>query len=303
MANTYAIINGSRPPQEAVVGDRVYKTGCAGQAVDLICSICADDPEAEFHIYGGDGSVFEAVNALMAAQCAKARLVIHPFGTGNDFSRNFSADSVGMWKQIDLISFNDSFAANEVNVGFDCDVVMRTEKIKKFPLFHGSIAYTVSAFLGLFKRLGKKMNITYVDENGEVGQINRKLFLCVVANGGYYGGGYRCAPLAQLDDGFLDLIYVDVISRFRFISFFLKYRKGKHILPDGTVSRNFRKILQYRRVRSVTFDGIGDFCADGEIFHTDMLSVSVLPKAVTVRVERKKEKSNKTDRSLPSKQG
>ena len=95
----------------------------------------------------------------------------------------------------------------------------------------------IGVLLTLLKPMGKTIHLTYVDEYGNTETIQKKLLLCLIANGGYYGGGFHCAPRASLDDGLLELICVDKISRLKFLSFFLGYRKGKHLLQDGTLQR------------------------------------------------------------------
>jgi len=251
----------------------------------MIRDICASDPSAEIHVYGGDGSVFESINALMTAGCSENTVMyIHPFGTGNDFARNFSKNERGQIHTIDLIRFNEKYAANEINIGFDCDVVCLTQKVKKCKLFKGSAAYMVSVFLSLLKPMGKRMFLTVTDENGNIEEISSNLLLCLVANGGYYGGGFHCAPRAELDDGLLEFLTVKKISRFKFLTFFLGYRKGKHIQTDGTLHHKYARFLDYRRVKSVVFHNIGNICADGEIFSFNNLVLSVQEKAVRVCV-------------------
>ena len=131
--NRYVIINAPKLPSVLDVEDaNVLKTEYAGHAVDMIRDIYTKDPSAEIHVYGGDGSVFESINALMMSACSQNSVMyIHPFGTGNDFARNFSDGKCSQAHTIDLIRFNEKYAANEINVGFDCDVVNMTQKVKK----------------------------------------------------------------------------------------------------------------------------------------------------------------------------
>ena len=64
--NRYVIINAPKLPSVLDVEDaNVLKTEYAGHAVDMIRDIYTKDPSAEIHVYGGDGSVFESINALM----------------------------------------------------------------------------------------------------------------------------------------------------------------------------------------------------------------------------------------------
>ena len=284
--NRYVIINAPKTPSVIDVKDaKIFKTEYAGHAIDMIRDICASDPSAEIHVYGGDGSVFESINAVMTAGCANESVMyIHPFGTGNDFVRNFSQDQYGKPHTIDLIRFNEKYAANEINVGFDCDVVCMTQKVKKMKIFKGGAAYMVSILLSLLKPMGKQISLLVTDENGNTEEINSNLLLCLVANGGYYGGGFNCAPRAELDDGLLEFLTVKKISRIKFLMFFLGFKKGKHIQSDGTLHHKYAKFLTYKRVKSVEFHNIGDICADGEIFSFDNLSLTVQEKAIRVCV-------------------
>ena len=142
----------------------------------------------------------------------------------------------------------------------------------------------VSVLLTLFKPIGKKVTVTVIDEDGKTEEISAKLLLCLVANGGYYGGGFHCAPRTKLDDGLFEFLAVKKISRFKFLKFFLGYKKGNHILEDGTVHPKYAAFLSYKRVKSVQFHNIGNVCADGEIFSFDDLLVTVDEKALRVSV-------------------
>ncbi len=291
VVNSRKKLNGKRIPGAFdAPGIPVFRTQEAGQAVAIIREICQKDREAVIHVLGGDGSVLEAANAILSSGCSDTvSLIVHPFGTGNDFSRNFTDDGKdaparGKSHRIDLIRFGQRYAANEINLGFDCDVVIRTQKVKRFPLFRGSIAYMISVLLTLFRPLGKMFDFTVTDESGNESRVQGKFLLCLAANGGYYGGGFRCAPRAQLDDGLLEFLWVDKISRLKFLTFFLGYRKGKHLNPDGTVCGKYASFLHYKRIRSVSFRSVGELCADGEIYREKDLTVEAVPRVLSVCV-------------------
>jgi len=282
----YVILNGKKAPKTIEISNAsILRTEYAGHALDIIRELCVKDPTAEIHIYGGDGSVFEAVNAVMSVENSKnVSLVIHPLGTGNDFVRNFPDRNLSQNLTIDLIKFDNRYAANEINIGFDCDVVTATQKVKKLPFLKGSLAYLIGVFITLFKKMGKDFDITYTDVNGKTSTIQDKLLLCLFANGGYYGGGFHCAPLASLNDGCLEMLTVSKISRLKFLTFFLGYRKGKHLNPDGTIPEKYQKILHYARIKSAEIRNIESICADGEIFAYDSLTVSVEENAFRISI-------------------
>lgn len=285
----YVVINSKKSPKVIEVTDApVYQTEYAGHALNIITELCAKDPAAEIHIYGGDGSVFEAVNAIMSTvDPQNVSLVIHPFGTGNDFVRNFPDTEKAKDLNIDLIKFDDRYAANEINIGFDCDVVVTTQKVKKIPFFKGSLAYFIGIFVTLLKKMGQTIEVTYTDIDGNTESFKEDLLLCLFANGGYYGGGFNCAPLASLSDGYLEMLTVKKISRFRFLTFFMGYRKGKHLTPDGQILPKYQKILRYKRVKSAEIRNIEHICADGEIFSCNTLKVSVLENCFRISIAKK----------------
>ncbi len=286
---SYIVINSKKTPAIEAPGIPVFKTERAGHAVEIIRGLCLKDPAAEIHVWGGDGSVFEAVNAVLSSGHADTVvLVIHPFGTGNDFARNFPLrkDFPGEPNRIDLLRFGSRCAANEINLGFDCDVVSLTHKIKRFPLFRGSFAYMIGVLLTLFRPLGRRFDLTVTGEDGEEEELHGCFLLCLAANGGYYGGGFHCAPRARLDDGLIEFFWVDKISRLKFLAFFLGYRKGKHLNANGTVCRKYSSFLHYKRAKAVRFENAGTLCADGEIFHEKEIVISPIEKALSVQVMR-----------------
>ena len=64
----------------------VYMSSSPDEATEFIKNSCIEDPDTCFTVYGGDGTVFKAVNALMeSGNNKRASLKIVPVGSGNDF--------------------------------------------------------------------------------------------------------------------------------------------------------------------------------------------------------------------------
>ena len=222
----------------------IYYTTCAGDATEYVKSMVRISAEKQrFICVGGDGTINEIANS---APCnPNVEFGVIPSGSGNDFVKSLPKDE-HFEKRIDLIKFNDSYCANILNIGFDCDVVATTEKLKRLKLVKGSIAYAIGVVCTIFKRLGKKFEIEMTLEDGKrIREIGDHL-LCLVANGKYYGGGFKSAPLAELDDGLLDVVLVKKMSRFRFIRFVGGYKKGKHRQCESEI-RVYSKIFQMHR--------------------------------------------------------
>lgn len=278
----FTIINSRKKSPEGVDESKCYRSKRQGDASDKIMEICREDPNTHVTVYGGDGSVYESVNAIMSAGAGdSALLTVIPFGTGNDFVRSLP-DEASFEKKIDLIKFGDRYSANILNVGFDCDVVATTEKLKKLKLVKGGIAYAFGVLFTIFKKIGKDLEIEFTLEDGTVEYEKGKFLLCAVANGKYYGGGFKCAPNAELDDGLLDVILVKKISRLRFATFVGGYKKGTHITPDGKITDKYASVAKYKRCTAVKFKGLERLCADGELIACSEADITVAHKAITI---------------------
>lgn len=121
----------------------IYLTAGIGDATEYIKRRVAAEPDETFRFYacGGDGTLGEAVCGVMSLENhERVSLGLIPSGTGNDFVRNFEggaqffdidAQLSATEQPIDLIRCNDRYAINMVNIGFDCEVVVKTVSLKK----------------------------------------------------------------------------------------------------------------------------------------------------------------------------
>ncbi|MBE6619136.1 MAG: hypothetical protein E7626_05070 [Ruminococcaceae bacterium] len=278
----FTIINSKKKSPAGVDESKCYRSKKQGDATEKIAEVCRESKDAHITVYGGDGSVYESVNAIMNAGAGDtALLTVVPFGTGNDFVRSLP-EKESFEKKIDLIKFGNRYCANILNVGFDCDVVATTEKLKKLKLVKGALAYAIGVVVTLFKKIGKNLEIEFTLEDGTVEYEKGNFLLCAVANGKYYGGGFMCAPNAELDDGILDVILVQKISRLRFATFVGGYKKGLHVTPDGKVAQKYASIAKYKRCTAVKFKGLERLCADGELIPCSEADISVVHNAITI---------------------
>ena len=199
-----------------------------------------------------------------------------PTGSGNDFVKTKLTDGVS--HKIDLIKYNDRYCVNMINIGFDCKVVQATEKYKK--KHRGSTAYMLGVLDVLCHKLANDFKIEYVDAAGKHGERVGATLLCALANGEFCGGGFNFAPLASLDDGLIDLLMVNVVSRPKFISILSKFREGDFIESDGTIKKKFKKVLEYVKCSEVHVSGMDHVCADGEISPETSIDATVVRNAI-----------------------
>ena len=271
--------------EELDSSDYVHMSESHEDASDFIIKSCRENPDTRFTVYGGDGTVFRAVNALMDSGCNDtAQLKIVPVGSGNDFVKSFEGQKGEI--PVDVMKFNGRHAINIINTGFDCEVVRRAVNLKKMPLVSGKMAYILGVVgeLTAKKAIDAVVTVTYDDGTTEV--IKEKMLLIAVANGKWYGGGFQAAPAASTSDGVLDLVIIRNVSTKTFISLVSDYKKGTHIDPEkAEVKEKFKDYIIYRRCVGVNIKGCKSVCADGELFNESEVDVRVIPKAINLYVE------------------
>ena len=248
----------------------IYETTAAGDATRFVKEMCESFPSVEkrFYACGGDGTLNEVVSGAVGQKNASVGLI--PAGSGNDFARNFKnnelffdikAQIAGEATPVDVLALNDKFAINMVNIGFDCEVVKRMVRIKRSPLCPAGLAYIFGLVITLITKPGVKVEVSI--DGGEYKPYN--LLLCTNANGCYCGGGFHSNPHALLTDGKINFLFVNNVSRIKFLTLVSSYKKGTHICEKNA------KILSSASCSTIDmrFDGIQSVSIDGEVNDID----------------------------------
>jgi len=159
---------------------------------------------------GGDGSVNEAANGLMAVDTAtRPALGILPLGTANDFATACrvpaEADAAlmlaltGEPRPVDLGRCNDAYFVNVASGGFGAAVTADTPvELKNFL---GGGAYTL---MGLVKAVHFTPYACLI--RTPAGEVAGSVVVGAICNGRQAGGGQPLAPEAVIDDGLLDIV-------------------------------------------------------------------------------------------------
>ncbi len=261
--------------------DIEYITSSVGDAEKYAFELCSRESDCHITVCGGDGTVNEVVNGIMKAGTGNTSfLSVVPSGTGNDFVRCFK---VGESVACDVGKYNDRYFVNMLNIGFDCNVVTETDKMKKLPLISGSFAYILGIVKCLFSHYGERISVQLEDEHGNVENIDSELLLFAVANGSYYGGGFHASPQSDLQDGLLDVLTVKKVSRFRFITLVGKYKSGDHFdKTTGEIHKKYSDVISHRKCRRVTVKSKHLICVDGEVEMSEQTEIGVLKNALNV---------------------
>ncbi len=244
----------------------IYYTTCPGDATEYVASMVRISQDRQrFICIGGDGTLNEIVNS---APCnPNVEFGVIPYGSGNDFVRNFTnkanfssidAQIDGETVSLDLIKCNDSYCVNMVNIGFDCAVARYASSLKKNKIITPKLAYRLGVFKMFFKKIGTDMRIIFDD--GDV--LDQTFTLTAIGNGRYCGGGYCAAPLAYMNDGIMDICAIDKISRRTFLSLVRSYKSGEYLNNKSALKYIHHKRVSHFRME---FNAPVPICIDGEI--------------------------------------
>lgn len=183
-------------------------------------------------VAGGDGTVAETVSGLMAAGQQAPALGIIPVGSGNDFAKvlyrrldwRHACDRLCNPREmhIDVGQCNDRYFVNGLGVGFDAQVAVEANRVQ---WLRGSGVYLA----GLAKVLLRSYYNPEVTLTHDGKEYQRRVSLLAVMNGRCIGGAFRIAPHARPDDGRLELVMADALSRRRVLGFLPSVMRGTHM--------------------------------------------------------------------------
>ncbi len=268
----------------------VYYTEGVGDAVEYIPRFCGTNRGERINFYacGGDGTLCEAVNGIMrVADRSGLSLGVIPVGTGNDFVRNFEGSELfsdveaqldASCLDIDLIDCNGTYAINMVNIGFDCQVVVKTSEIKRKAFVPSKLAYICGLVCTLIKKPGARFDIASDGGKSEA----KKLLLATFANGSFCGGGFKSNPNASLCGGTINALFVDDLPRLKFLRIVGSYKKGTHL--DGSHSDILCEA--FSEDCELSFDAPTSVSVDGEIISAEHLRLSCVNGALRFLVPR-----------------
>ncbi len=259
------------------------------------CELAAAAAEAGYETVvalGGDGTVHEVVNGLMQADPGRRpRLGVVPLGSGNDFSAGIGvppdpAAAVrrifkgGQVKSVDIGRVRDAsgrteYWCNVLGIGFDAAINIQSRNI---PWLHGFWMYLAAILRTIILKFERPL--LDIDMDGE--KISGRYLMLTIGNGAREGGGFRFAPDARMDDGRLDYLLIDSISRLNMLRLLPEVMRGTHGRFPAVHLGRFQN-LRLRADRALPIQ------ADGEMFapyaaDVREVTVEVMPEALKVIV-------------------
>ncbi|MCL2724100.1 MAG: diacylglycerol kinase family lipid kinase [Polyangiaceae bacterium] len=253
---------------------------------------------------GGDGTLHEVVNGLMAARelhgvrggngANATELGIIALGTGGDFRKTLGIDhrldkyleaiASGRTRALDVGRFTGGgkaahYFVNVLSAGMGGLVDRYIADSSR--AFGPTIAYFGAAARALINvRLGNI--VCNVTRAGATEEHRIRSYMIAVCNGRYFGSGMHVAPMAAIDDGALDLIALGATSKagLAFTAGSSIY-KGTHVRQPSTVhirGEKFSLEIANDDARSAYLLDV-----DGEPLGSLPVSVEVVPRALVLR--------------------
>jgi YegS/Rv2252/BmrU family lipid kinase len=240
-------------------------------------------------VVGGDGTVHEVVNGLLAAGSADGvELAVLPRGTGTDFVRSLripgdlgGAIEVardGAARTIDAGQARytawdgspaEAYFANFAGAGISGAIASRANTTSK--AMGGRLSF-LWATVAVFARWKSATVAVEVEGTRREGQM----FEVLAMNGDYAAGGMWLAPGAKPDDASFDVVLIGDVTKADFVRTFPKIYRGKHL--------SHRKIeVLHGRTVAVESGVRLPIVLDGEQPGTTPVRFEVVPGALRVR--------------------
>jgi YegS/Rv2252/BmrU family lipid kinase len=232
----------------------------------------------------GDGMIGAVADRLR--ELPDALLGVLPGGRGNDLARvlGIGADPVracatiagGCSRKLDLGEVAGTAFVGIASAGFDSDA---NRIANDAPSRLGNLVYAYGALGALIGWRHARFTVM-LEPDGEAPGAQTHSFTgysVAAANSRAYGGGMLLAPGARLDDGLLDVVAIERVSKLRFLANLPKVFKGTHTrLPSVHVWR--------AREVEISADRPFALYADGDPIAELPVRISAVPGAVSVLV-------------------
>lgn len=290
MGRAWKVANDLRPIAQEFQGELTWSgTVYPTHAIDL-AKQAAEEGYDLVVAMGGDGTAHEVMNGLMQVpENKRPAMAVVPIGSGNDFAYSMGvtqkpahalahALTTENFKTIDIGLMTDDhgrkeYFDNTLGIGFDAVVTIRSHKL---PIVKGFLMYLTAVIQTIFLNHDPaKMQIETETEKWE-----DNVLMVTLCNGPREGGGFMLSPNSKNDDGKMEYVIVNKVSRGMMFRLVPEFMNGTHM-----------RFKQVRMGEYKKFNLISDrplyIHADGEVFtsfgsNLRNVSFEILPKALKV---------------------
>lgn len=266
----------------------------AGHAEEIVAK-WAEDFDVVVSV-SGDGTTNEIINGIMKVPSSNLRLAMFPAGTADDFACNMGYDRKdkeqalrailgNCCRTIDLIRYDDRYAAVTFGLGVDSEIADGAYRWKRFRI----PAYFYSGLKKCFFEERKRYFVRFEYED----QVFEDwVLIAILCNAPLFGRYIKIHPEARMNDGILGLtIGREMPNVYGLVLFLFACMGGRH---------GFSRKVSFHQVRRMRVECKTDTYAqiDGEVYKFNagrIIELSVVPGALKVLVP----PESLRDRKLP----
>lgn len=230
---------------------------------------------------GGDSTISNIAEAVLSSG-SEIRFGIIPSGTGNDYATGnqiprslvhaVEVIKQGKIKKRDVIKIGDRFSVSMVGFGFDItmsEIHLRNKTLK------GPFLYLYAILVAIYTHKGYEIEVE--TDTGE--HYKHKALMLNLGNNRISGGGYPTCPRAEMDDGKMDVMFIEDCPPKVRIQMLQRVKKATHI---------DHPLVHYEQATRVTVrcEHPLAFHTEGEMFYTQekSLEATLLPERLNLIV-------------------
>lgn len=265
---------------------KTYFTDFFGHAIDLVKELEIEEGDAIVSV-GGDGTLSEVITGLMFRKDEahlKIPVALIPAGSGNsqandmeiaDYMAAVEKITMGSLRRMDIgkvtFQLEDKveirYSHNLVGWGLGVDSNILAERMR----FLGPFRYNIGILLSIIRGRVRKARC-YID--GYL--IDSAFVLLLIQNTKTGGDRLTLAPMAQVDDGKMDLGVIYHIGRFKVLKLFNQLKaQGSHVWNSNVEFYRFSNL-------KIETDDPTSINIDGENVGTTPLEIEVLPSHIKI---------------------
>lgn len=283
------------PLREALGGLETRYTERPNHATELTRQALREGAELVAAV-GGDGTANEVVNGFFDDRVplrSESRFGFIPLGTGGDLQRTLQLPTEpaaaarglagGRTKNLDVIHLRltgadgaivERVCVNLASFGLGGDVSIYAKNCF-LTAVSGKAAFLWATLVTALRYGGKRVRLSW-----DVGSAAREVKITNVAlgNGKYHGGGMLPCPLAEMNDGLIDVTTIEYLKLFELVRDLRMLYSGA-VYEHPKTARNQVKRLRAESNEEVRIE------VDGEALGMLPLEAEILPGALRLAVD------------------
>ncbi len=231
---------------------------------------------------GGDGTWSNVGNAILRSG-APVRLGLVPAGTGCDLAKTLAVPAAdlaaccrvvrqGRTRTIDVGRVEGRYFLNIAGFGYDIAVLEDSWNVR---FLQGGALYLYCAL----RQLGSYPGFSLETVSDGQAEGRREMLMVIVANARVFGGGFKVAPQADLEDGRLDVVEFANMGLAARAGALVRLLRGTHGRHPFVSSRKAKR-LSYRFQEPPAYETDGEW----NRARTCQLEIEVVPRALQVLV-------------------